>query len=177
MHNKLNLPNALTLLRIILTPVMVLLTELALYPWALGVFCLAALTDALDGRLARKNNQITNLGKFLDPVADKALNTCAFVCLAVKGIVPAWFVCLVVFRDLAVDGLRLAAAGKGHISAAGIGGKIKTVLQMALVIAGYLALITALPRALITVLIAAAAVMTVVSGVKYLMQMKDALKD
>ena len=172
-----NLPNTLTLARIFLTPVMVLLTQMDLYPWALAVFCLAALTDALDGRLARKNNQITTLGKFLDPVADKALNTCAFICLAVKGVLPAWFVCLVVFRDLAVDGLRLAAAGRGRISAAGMSGKIKTVLQMILVILGYLALITPVPRPLILGITAAAAVMTVLSGIQYLIEMKDTLKD
>ena len=109
-----NLPNRLTLLRIVLVPVMVLLCALSLWPWALAVFFLAAVTDTLDGYLARRYGLVTDFGKFLDPVADKALVVCAFICLCAAEVIPAWFVCLTVFRDLIVDGLRLSAAGKGR---------------------------------------------------------------
>ena len=175
MHDMMNLPNCLTLMRILLVPVMVLLTETALYPWALAVFVLAALTDTLDGYLARKNGQVTAFGKFLDPVADKALVTCAFVCLCVRDVLPVWFVCLVVFRDLVVDGLRLSAAAKGTVNAAAPSGKIKTVLQMLLIAAGYVSLMAAVPDAVITALVIAAAVMTAWSGAEYCVKMKDAL--
>ncbi len=175
MRERMNLPNRLTLARILLVPVTVLLTETGLYPYALAAFVLAALTDTLDGYLARRNGQVTALGKFLDPVADKALVTCALICLCARAVLPVWFVCLVVFRDLIVDGLRLAAARKGTVNAAALSGKIKTVLQMILIAVCYVSLMTAIPGALITALVIAAAVMTAWSGAEYIMKMKDAV--
>ena len=170
-----NLPNRLTLLRVIMVPVMVLLCAISLWPWALAVFVLAAVTDALDGYLARKHGLVTDLGKFLDPVADKALVICAFVCLCAAKVLPAWFVCLVVFRELAVDGLRLAASAKGTVVAAALTGKIKTVLQMLLAAAGFLSLFLPLPGFILPCLTAAAAVMTAWSGILYFVRLKDAL--
>lgn len=129
-----NLPNRLTLFRICLIPVCVFLQSVDLYPWALGVFCLACLTDFLDGYLARKNDQVTVFGKFADPVADKLLVLCAMIVLASQGCLAAWCVCVVAARELAVDGLRLVAAGKNMVVAARMAGKIKTALQMLCVI-------------------------------------------
>ncbi|MBQ7184437.1 MAG: CDP-diacylglycerol--glycerol-3-phosphate 3-phosphatidyltransferase [Clostridia bacterium] len=172
-----NLPNRLTLLRIVLVPVMVLLCALSLWPWALAVFFLAAVTDTLDGYLARRYGLVTDFGKFLDPVADKALVVCAFICLCAAEVIPAWFVCLTVFRDLIVDGLRLSAAGKGAVVAAALPGKIKTVLQMVLAAWAFLSLFLPLPAFVLPVLIAAAALMTAWSGILYFIRLKDSLFD
>ena len=129
-----NLPNRLTMLRILLIPVCVFLQLEEMYPWALGVFCAACVTDFLDGYLARKNDQVTVFGKFADPVADKLLVLCAMIALSAQGRLPAWCVCVVAARELAVDGLRLVAAGQNIVVAAAMAGKIKTNLQMLCVI-------------------------------------------
>ena len=118
-----NLPNRLTIIRICLIPVCVFLQSADLYPWALGVFCLACLTDFLDGYLARKNDQVTVFGKFLDPVADKLLVLCAMIVLTSQGCLAAWCVCVVAARELAVDGLRLVAAGKNMVVSARMAGR------------------------------------------------------
>ena len=107
-----NVPNSLTLLRILLAPllVVVLLTE---FPdkeiWGLVIFLVAALTDALDGIIARRTNRITVTGAMLDPIADKLLMSAAFISLVELGLAPAWMVTLIVGREFAVTGLRLIA--------------------------------------------------------------------
>ena len=158
-----NTPNKLTILRVALVPLICLLIALDRFPWAAAFFALAALTDFLDGYLARRNGQITVFGKFLDPVADKLLVLTAMIMLTGKGIIPGWAVAVVAARELAVDGLRLVASGSGKVVAAKMPGKIKTVLQLfcvlsALVLRSHIAT---------TVLTAAMAVMTVVSGALY----------
>ena len=155
-----NLPNKLTILRVVLVPAVCVLIGLGLYPWAAAVFALAALTDFLDGYLARRDGLVTVFGKFLDPVADKLLVLTAMIMLAEKGLLPAWAAVVVAARELAVDGLRLVASGSGKVVAAKMPGKIKTVLQLmcvlsALILGGH---------AVTTVLTAAMAVMTVISG-------------
>ena len=155
-----NLPNKLTVLRAALVPVVCVLIGLGLYPWAAAVFAIGAVTDFLDGYLARRDGLVTVFGKFLDPVADKLLVLTAMIMLTEKGLLPAWAVVIVAARDLAVDGLRMVASGSGKVVAAKLPGKIKTVLQLACVLSA-LALGV---HPVTTVLTAAMAVMTVVSG-------------
>ena len=155
-----NTPNKLTILRVALVPLICLLIALDRFPWAAAFFALAALTDFLDGYLARRNGQITVFGKFLDPVADKLLVLTAMIMLTAQGLLPAWAAVVVAARELAVDGLRLVASGSGKVVAAKMPGKIKTVLQLmcvlsALILGGH---------AVTTVLTVAMAVMTVISG-------------
>ncbi|MBR3356873.1 MAG: CDP-diacylglycerol--glycerol-3-phosphate 3-phosphatidyltransferase [Solobacterium sp.] len=145
-----NLPNRLTLFRIVLIPVIILLwifpyTAFGIEPLViqigavslsvvnlvtLAVYFIAAVTDALDGYLARKNNMMTTFGKFADPVADKLLTTTMFILFAYGGLIPVVPVIIMVARDTVVDGCRMVAAANGKVVAAGMMGKLKTVLQM-----------------------------------------------
>ncbi len=127
-----NLPNWLTTFRIFLVPplVVVLLTEFeGSEPIALSIFLLAAITDWFDGYLARKRNQITLLGKFLDPIADKLLIASAFISLVELKVVPAWMVVVIVGREIAVTGFRAIAASHGY-NIPGWSGKIKMVIEV-----------------------------------------------
>ena len=111
--NVINLPNSLTLLRIFLVPILVviLLTKFEDKElWGVGVFLIAASTDFLDGYIARKRGQVTNLGKLLDPVADKLLISAAFISLVEEGLAPAWMVVIIIGREFAVMGLRSIAS-------------------------------------------------------------------
>lgn len=134
-----NWPNRLSLIRIGSVPVITLLLVLDSLMWtryaALFLFIFAAITDFVDGHLARKYNLVTNFGKFIDPVADKLLVLSTLTMLSWHGILPAWIVVAVLIRELAVDGLRLVAVEQGKVIAAGRLGKIKTVVQMVLIIA------------------------------------------
>ena len=127
---KMNTPNKLTVMRMILVPVFMV----TLLCWnryvALAIFIIASLTDMLDGYLARKNNQITNFGKFMDPLADKLLLTAALLVFVDVGQMPCWVAMVVIARDLAVSGLRMVAASQGVIMAAGWSGKIKTAVSI-----------------------------------------------
>lgn len=128
------LPNALTVLRIFLVPILVvfLLTEYRLI--GLAVFMVASLTDWFDGYLARTRNQITTLGQLLDPIADKLLISAAFISLVELGLAPAWMVVIIIGRELAISGLRSIAVDQGvHIPASSLG-KYKTTVQMFTVI-------------------------------------------
>lgn len=129
----LNLPNQLTLVRLILCGVFTLLLTLET-PWsglaAFFVFVVASLTDWLDGYLARKLNLITDLGKLLDPLADKILISAAFIAMAAKGLAPFWIVVFIIAREFLITGLRTLAASKGVILAAEKMGKHKTISQM-----------------------------------------------
>jgi CDP-diacylglycerol--glycerol-3-phosphate 3-phosphatidyltransferase len=140
-----NLPNKITILRILLIPIFLLFM---LSPLPMGVisiatveipvshligaflFIIASTTDWVDGYLARKYNLITNLGKFLDPLADKLLVSAALIALVELQLAPAWMVIVIISREFAVTGLRLVAAGEGEVLAAGQLGKIKTVTQI-----------------------------------------------
>ena len=163
----LNLPNALTLLRILAVPVVVvaLLGETpngdAL---AAAVFALAAATDGLDGYFARSRGSITTFGKLMDPLADKLLVTAALVSLVSLGRLDAWVAMVIIAREIAVTGLRAIAAERGIVIAASWLGKLKTVLQIAAVFA----LIATNPAPLgVDLLVYAALVATVVSGADY----------
>ncbi len=131
---KLNIPNKLTILRILLTPVFlgVILWEELPHRFVIAclVFSAGAITDAIDGHLARKNNQITNFGKFLDPIADKVLTTSALLAFMSMGLCNIWIVMLVLTREFAIASIRMIAAAGGVVIPANIWGKIKTVSQM-----------------------------------------------
>lgn len=130
---KLNWPNRLSLLRVLLVPVCAGLLYLpgeGSRPLALAVFCIAALTDFLDGQIARRKHIVTNFGKFIDPVADKLLVLSTTVALCGLGEFPVWACIALLFRELAVDGLRLVAVEQGKVIAAGKLGKLKTATQL-----------------------------------------------
>lgn len=132
-----NLPNKLSLTRIGLIPVMVLLLatgDRTLEIVGAAVFGLAAFTDFLDGHIARSQGIVTDLGKLLDPVADKLLTLSAMIMLVAMGLLPAWVVIVVLARELSVDGLRMIAVTKGQVIAAGKLGKIKTISQIVLIL-------------------------------------------
>lgn len=187
----LNTPNKLTVLRMALVPVF-----LALMLWefpfhyfvAFVVFALASLTDYWDGKLARRDNLITDFGKFLDPIADKLLTTAAFLGFLKEGIGwgTVWVVFIVLAREFLVSSLRMVSAAKGTVLAADLWGKVKTVVQMIAILVILLSVgvlqLFQVPSGVITVfqliftlLLWASAVLTVISGVNYLVQNKDAL--
>ena len=143
-----NLPNKLTIFRIILVPIMVIIPYLSLKGTILNIpitfiiidliFIIASITDKLDGSLARKNNQITTFGKFLDPIADKILVLAAMIILVDLGKLPAWIPILILFREFIVSGYRLIASQDGgKVIAASKWGKLKTVTQMIAIIAAF----------------------------------------
>ena len=134
-----NLPNKLTVLRVLMVPFFVLfmLTDLGgvANKWiALAIFVVASLTDLLDGKIARKYNLVTNFGKFMDPLADKLLVCSALICLIQLGQLPAWIVIIIISREFIISGFRLVAADNGIVIAASYWGKFKTVFQMTAVI-------------------------------------------
>jgi CDP-diacylglycerol--glycerol-3-phosphate 3-phosphatidyltransferase len=128
-----NLPISLTLLRIFFVPLVVVLlltTGENMDLWAVGVFLAAAVTDLLDGYLARKRGQITTLGILLDPIADKLLTSAAFISLVELHLVPAWMVVAIVGREFAVSGLRAIASAEGYVLEPSELGKTKMVFQV-----------------------------------------------
>ena len=129
-----NLPNKLTISRIILTFIFMFFLfskgTAAKYA-ALGIFIAASLTDFYDGFIARKRGQITNFGKLMDPVADKLLTLAAFLAFVEMGLIPAWMVVIIIMRELFITGIRLIAFGRGNVLAAESGGKHKTISQIA----------------------------------------------
>jgi CDP-diacylglycerol---glycerol-3-phosphate 3-phosphatidyltransferase len=170
---KLNLANKLTILRIFLIPVfMVFLLNRIPYGVSIAavIFVIAALTDTLDGYIARKRNQITTLGKFIDPLADKLLVSAALISLVQMGKLSAWVVMIIISREFTISILRAVAASEGIVIAASWWGKAKTVLQIIAIIA---ILIDNFPFRYIgipmdQILIFAAVMVTVISGVDYL---------
>lgn len=131
---KLNTPNKLTIARMVITPVFlaVILWESLPYRFltACAIFSLAAVTDAIDGNMARKYNQITNFGKLLDPIADKMLTTSALLAFMVMDLCNIWIVMIVLTREFAIASIRMIAAAGGVVIPANIWGKIKTISQM-----------------------------------------------
>jgi CDP-diacylglycerol--glycerol-3-phosphate 3-phosphatidyltransferase len=187
-----NLPNKLTVLRIALALVFIIflfMDGLAAKVAALIVFLLASGTDMLDGYLAKKNNQMTDFGRLMDPIADKILILSAFLAFVELGLVPAWMVVIIIFREVAVTGLRILALSKGKVISADAGGKHKTVSQV-LVIIAILGLIifraagpaassfwTARAEALykdsIFVLMLITVALTLISGISYLVKNRE----
>ncbi len=133
-----NLPNKLTMLRVILIPFFVAFMLLSgaeySYKWiALGIFITASLTDLLDGKIARKYNLVTNFGKLMDPLADKMLVSAALICLTAMGRLEAWIVIVIISREFIISGLRQIAADNGIVIAASYWGKYKTTFQMVMI--------------------------------------------
>lgn len=133
-----NLANKLTLIRIFLVPVFLVFIAMKDIPYgsfiATFIFILASLTDKLDGYIARSRNQITNFGKFMDPLADKLLVTAALISLVELQVVPSWAAVVIIAREFAISGLRSIAAAQGRVIAASWWGKIKTVIQIVAII-------------------------------------------
>ncbi|MDY3918633.1 MAG: CDP-diacylglycerol--glycerol-3-phosphate 3-phosphatidyltransferase [Candidatus Limivivens sp.] len=173
-----NTPNMLTILRVILIPFFVVfmlcdLTAADKYI-ALGIFVAASLTDTLDGYLARKNHQVTNFGKFMDPLADKLLVCAALICLMDIGKIPSWAVIVIISREFIISGFRLVAADNGIVIAASWWGKLKTISQMVMIIL----MIADLGGAfgiLETICFYIAVVLTVVSMVDYIWKNRQVL--
>ena len=168
--------NKLTLARVALIPVFLVILYLD-FPYArcaaFGVFVVACLTDFVDGYIARHYNQVTNFGKFMDPIADKLLTHTAFIMLTAIGRLNVTACIIFIAREFFVSGLRLCAVEQGHVIAAGMSGKIKTVLQMMLVVVLTITGEGLLP-ALLTI---AASVMTLYSMCEYVWQNRSVLGD
>ena len=167
-----NLPNKLTVLRVCMVPVFVFLMlwdglgAAGKYA-AAAIFILASATDYLDGYLARKNNLVTDFGKFMDPIADKLLVCSAMICLAEKDALAAWIVIIIIGREFIISGFRLVASDKGTVIAASYWGKFKTVFQMVMVILLILDL-GGIFDTIAQIVIWIALILTVVSLVDYL---------
>lgn len=179
-----NLPNKLTILRMILIIpfVIILLTNcIGEYSsWAaLAIFCIASLTDLLDGKIARKYGLVTNFGKFMDPLADKILVCSAMICMmAVKpDVMPAWAVIIILAREFIISGFRLVASDAGIVIAASMWGKCKTVSQMIMLIM----MLTELPweplGLLTTIAMYVAVALTVISLFDYVWKNRKLLAD
>ena len=168
-----NLPNKLTIARVICVPIFVVLYYLDLNLWACIVFVIASITDMLDGRIARSRNLVTNFGKIMDPLADKVLVYAAFCLFIEKGVMQGWMLIIILAREFAVSGMRTVAASQGTVVAAGMTGKIKTVLQMFAVIFLLLAPYAKALDIIGKVLLWASLVMTIVSGAEYIIKNKN----
>ncbi|MDV6376647.1 CDP-diacylglycerol--glycerol-3-phosphate 3-phosphatidyltransferase [Sporosarcina sp. GW1-11] len=187
-----NLPNKITLSRVMMIPFFIVFLAVD-FGWgmiAIGgvempvehlvgaiIFIIASTTDWLDGYLARKNNLVTNMGKFLDPLADKLLVSAAFILLVEMGNAPAWVVIIIISREFAVTGLRLILAGGGEVVAANQLGKIKTVAQLLAI--SFLLLhnifFEAIGIPFGTIMLYIALVFTIWSGVDYFMKNRKVL--
>jgi CDP-diacylglycerol---glycerol-3-phosphate 3-phosphatidyltransferase len=178
--SALNLPNVLTGFRLLLVPVFVyyltIFNDSTFNQWIAGIFYfVAAMTDVLDGYLARKNNQITNWGKIADPIADKALTGAAFIGLSLLGIIPWWITVVILVREIAVTILRFYVIRRGVIPASR-GGKAKTLTQNIAIVAFLLPLPSLLEFIPITVLVIAL-VLTVATGIDYAMKSQKIAKE
>lgn len=174
-----NLPNKLTVLRIIMVPFFVffMLTDVGgdANKWiALALFCVASLTDLLDGKIARKYNLVTNFGKFMDPLADKLLVCSAMICLIEMDKLAAWIVIVIISREFIISGFRLVASDNGIVIAASYWGKFKTVFQMAMIIVLIMDLGSVFDI-IGTVLVWIALALTVISLLDYVLKNKQVL--
>lgn len=178
---KMNLPNKLTILRVILIPffVVFLLAPVASYSnyIAVAIFIVASLTDLADGKIARKYNLVTNFGKFMDPLADKLLVCAALICLVATGQLAAWMVIVIISREFIISGFRLVAADNGVVIAASYWGKWKTTFQMLMIIVLILDFPGEIFRILGLILTWVALILTIVSLCDYLIKNKDVLKE
>lgn len=175
-----NLPNKLTVLRVIMVPFFVffMLTGVggAANKWiALIIFCVASLTDMLDGKIARARNLVTNFGKFMDPLADKLLVCSAMICLIEMGRLSAWIVIVIISREFIISGFRLIASDNGIVIAASYWGKFKTVFQMAMIIVLIAAFEGSVFAVVEQILIWVSLILTIVSLVDYIRKNKEVL--
>lgn len=192
---KLNTPNKLTIARMLISPIFLAVIMKENLPhkflWALVIFSVASITDAIDGKMARKNNQVTNFGKLLDPIADKVLTTAALLAFMKLGLCNIWIVMIVLTREFAIASIRMIAASNGVVIPANIWGKLKTVSQMVFTIAimllgevygyaenlvpgvtvPYYLTLSNISNALLWI----TAVLTVISGIIYIKDSKNAI--
>lgn len=168
--NSINIPNILTISRVFMVPFFVFLLNANFNIWALVIFILASITDAIDGFVARKYNLITNFGKFLDPLADKVLTISAFVCFLKLNITNVWVVLIIITREFLVMFIRLMAMQNKIVLAANLWGKIKTISQMVACIFSMLYLISPVIflKYIYEILIYISVLFTILSGGIYL---------
>jgi CDP-diacylglycerol--glycerol-3-phosphate 3-phosphatidyltransferase len=174
-----NLPNKLTMARVVAVPFFIAAYMTGYYIIAFVLFIAASFTDMLDGKIARKRNLITNFGKIMDPLADKVLVYSAFCLMVGDGTIPGWMLIVILAREFAIAGMRTVAASEGNVIAAGMSGKIKTVLQMIAV--PLLLLVPAIPEGqfhtiiwwLAQIFLWASLIMTVYSGIEYIAKNKS----
>lgn len=171
-----NLPNKLTMARVVMIPLFLLLLYLGMDWPALIVFVAASLTDMLDGKIARKYHLVTDFGKFADPLADKLLVTSAFVWFVEVGIMPAWICFVILAREFIVTGLRIVAIEKGRVIAAGMLGKVKTTVQMVSIVLILIPQVRQTLPTLILVLNYAVVLLTLWSGADYLAKNFDLIR-
>ena len=183
--NKMNLPNKLTIFRVILiVPFLILLlggnagwfgdNTMITRQTALGIFIIASLTDLLDGKIARKYNLVTNFGKFMDPLADKLLVCSALIALIEMGRIPSLVVIVIIAREFIISGFRLVASDNGVVIAASYWGKFKTTFQMLMVCMMIVG--EPIPGLLTDIVMWIAVILTVISLVDYLAKNKDVMK-
>lgn len=196
-----NLPNKLTIFRVILVPIMVIIPFLGIDGEFLGIpitylivdliFIIASITDKLDGYLARKNNQVTAFGKFLDPLADKILVLSAMLMLVEEAKLPAWIPIIVLSREFLVSGYRLIAVEQGgKVIAASVWGKLKTVTQMIAIILAFIDLNAFgdcftgilsggefILNLIVTIMMIIQTIATIFSGWNYMKDIKNYIKD
>lgn len=169
-----NTANKLTLLRVAMIPMFLVVLYWG-FPGsnyaALTIFVLASLTDLADGYIARQYNQVTDFGKFMDPLADKVLVVTAMLWFVECGRLPAWAVAIVIFREFAVSGMRLIAAERGRVIAAGWSGKVKTASTMV----GLCLMFLPLPASITAVCVAVIVVTTLYSGIEYFIKNWDVM--
>ena len=171
-----NTANKLTILRVFMIPVFLLVLYMdvpnANY-WALTIFVIASLTDTLDGYIARHYNQTTDFGKFMDPLADKCLVTAAMLWFVEIGQMPAGALLVVIIREFGVSGLRMVAADKGRVIAAGWSGKVKTASTMVCIVLMFLPIPAELNLACVAVIV----LTTIYSGVEYFVKNRDVISE
>lgn len=177
-----NLPNKLTILRVILIPFFVFFMLAPYFEGygnyiAVAIFIIASLTDMLDGKIARKYNLVTNFGKFMDPLADKLLVCSAMICLIETGKLAAWIVIVIIAREFIISGFRLVASDNGVVIAASYWGKFKTTFQMLMVIVLILDIQNSFFQVLGVILTYVALILTIISLLDYVIKNKDVLKD
>lgn len=192
-----NLPNKITVARMLLIPIMIIVPYLGLNNILFGsvtigsfitliIFLIASFTDFLDGYLARKNNLVTTFGKFLDPIADKLLVLSALIMLVEQGIIPGWIPIIIAAREFIVSGIRMLAAGDGKVIAASWYGKVKTVSQMIAISLAFFSTNTFMQftsaemgtgalilNILMSLAMVIAVLTTILSGIDYFMKSKD----
>lgn len=177
-----NLPNKLTIARVILIPFFVFFLLVPYFPAygkyiATAIFIVASLTDLADGKIARKYNLVTNFGKFMDPLADKLLVCSALICLVESKKLSAWIVIIIIAREFIISGFRLVAADNGVVIAASYWGKFKTTFQMLMIIALILDFQHPYFKVLETVLTYVALALTIISLLDYIIKNKGVLKE
>lgn len=176
-----NLPNKITIFRVLMIPVFVAFMLIPGVPYgkylAATVFIIAALSDLLDGYLARKNNLITNFGKFMDPLADKLLVCSALICFVELRLLPAWIVIIIISREFIISGFRLIASDGGVVIAAGWWGKLKTNVQMIMSVMLIINLDVPFINVLEQIAIYLSVALTIISLLDYLYKNKSVLKE